>query len=388
MATASDAARNPGLPVAPEISIVVPTFREAENLAQLIPRVAAALATSGRTWELIVVDDESRDGTPAVMAQHAANGHPVRLITRVGERGLSSAVVRGFDEARGPRLVCMDADLSHPPEALPALLAVLAEPGVEFVIGSRYVPGGGTDERWGFFRWLNSRVATWLARPFTAAKDPMAGYFALPRRVYTAARPDLNPIGYKIGLELLVKGRCRTVREVPIHFADRRFGESKLSLQEQVRYLKHLKRLADYKYGAPARFLQFCAVGATGMVIDLSALTILLGLRLPFGVARALAIWIAMTWNFALNRNFTFRDARSLSALRQYPHFVAACLLGVVVNWSTSMALRQWPPFAARVYVPAVAGILAGTLVNFLGSLWWVFRRTSGAQGRGATERP
>lgn len=357
------------------ISVVIPTLREAANLERLIPAIATVLAPTGASWEVIIVDDDSRDGTNAVVARHAAAGHPVRLITRVGERGLSSAVIRGLDEARGTHLVCMDADLSHPPAALPRLLAALDEPGVEFVLGSRYVPGGGTDEAWGVLRWVNSRVATLLARPFTNARDPMAGYFALQRSLYDAARRDLNPIGYKIALELIVKGRCHVVREVPIRFALRRHGASKLSLQEQVRYLKHLKRLADFKYGAWSRFVQFCLVGTTGMAVDLAALTVLLGSGVPFGGARALAIWAAMTWNFALNRNFTFREARALSALRQYPRFVAACLAGAVVNWSTSMVLRQVAPLTDHVYLPALAGIAAGTIVNFLGSLLWVFRR-------------
>ncbi len=275
-----------------ELSIIVPTYREAASLGLLVPRIAAALASvsapsscssppsiprsldpsipgpldpsipvppwpfpvprSPFPYEILIVDDDSRDGTADVCAQLAQQGHPVRLITRIGERGLSSAVVRGFREARGRFLVCMDADLSHPPEALPRLLAAVQEPGVEFVIGSRYVAGGGTDEGWGFFRWLNSRVATLLARPFTSARDPMAGFFALPRGVFERAA-DLDPIGYKIGLELIVKCGCRAVREVPIQFANRKFGQSKLSLAEQLRYLRHLWRLARFTYRrAPA----------------------------------------------------------------------------------------------------------------------------------------
>ncbi|MEW6249741.1 MAG: polyprenol monophosphomannose synthase [Planctomycetota bacterium] len=230
-----------------DVSVVVPTYREAENLALLVPRIAAALAGHVGSYEIIIVDDDSRDGTAELVPQ-LAERFPVRLITRVGERGLSTAVLRGFGEARGEVLVCMDADLSHSPEALPALLEALREPGVEFVIGSRYVEGGGIDEEWGVFRRLNSRVATLLARPFTSARDPLAGFFAVPRAVLARAAP-LAPIGYKIGLEILVKARCRVVREVPIHFGDRRFGRSKLSVREQLRYLRHLLHLARFKLG-------------------------------------------------------------------------------------------------------------------------------------------
>ncbi len=228
------------------VSIVVPTYHEAENLRLLIPQIAAALVPTALTHEILVVDDNSRDGTAELLAQQAREGYPVRLITRTAERGLSSAVIRGFREARGAYLVCMDADLSHPPTALPARLAAAKGPDVDFVIGSRYVSGGGTDESWSLFRRLNSWVATLLARPFTRVRDPMAGYFALPRQVFARAA-ELNPIGYKIGLELIVKCGCRTIREVPIHFADRKLGQSKLSLKEQWRYLQHLNRLAGFK---------------------------------------------------------------------------------------------------------------------------------------------
>jgi len=245
-----DATQPTARPDVTEVSIVVPTYREAENLRLLVPRIVAALSATTTAYEILVVDDDSRDATPAVLAALAEQGCPVRLITRVGERGLSSAVLRGFAEARGRWLLCMDADLSHPPEALPELLAAVREPGVEFVIGSRYVPGGSTDETWGVFRWLNSQVATLLARPFTAARDPMAGFFALPRSVFERAA-GLSPIGYKIGLELIVKCRCQVLREVPIHFSDRKFGQSKLSFREQLRYLRHLVRLARFKYGRP-----------------------------------------------------------------------------------------------------------------------------------------
>jgi dolichol-phosphate mannosyltransferase len=142
----------------------------------------------------------------------------------------------------------MDADLSHPPEAIPRMVDSLGESGVDFVIGSRYVAGASTDERWGLLRWINSKVATALAKPFTSVNDPMAGFFTLRRTVYEQAAP-LNPLGYKIALELIVKCRCSGIREIPIHFAQRRFGKSKLSFTEQLNYLLHLKRLMEFKCG-------------------------------------------------------------------------------------------------------------------------------------------
>mgnify|MGYP006288287169 CR=1 FL=1 len=223
----------------------MPTFRESENLPELADRVDRALRAAGVDYELIVVDDDSGDGIEEAAERLREAGRPIRTIVRHGERDLSAAVIRGFREAAGERLVCMDADLSHPPERIPAMLDMLAQPGVDFVIGSRYVEGGSTEEGRGFLRWLNSMAATLLARPFTDARDPMAGFFALRRETFERAAP-LDPVGYKIGLELIVKCPCRGVREIPIHFARRKHGQSKLSLRQQVLYLKHLWRLARF----------------------------------------------------------------------------------------------------------------------------------------------
>jgi dolichol-phosphate mannosyltransferase len=245
------------------VSVVVPTYKEARNLPLLLARLDKVQREHQLDMEVLVVDDDSRDGTVEVMA-----GHPgAQLIVRTADRGLSQSVCEGLARAANEVLVVMDADLSHPPERIPDLVAAIAA-GSDFAIGSRYVKGGTTAEDWGLFRWLNSRVATLLARPFTTARDPMSGFFALRRDDYRRAAPQLSPIGYKIGLELMVKCGCRRIVEVPIHFANRRFGESKLTLKEQLRYLKHLRRLANHKYDNWSRLVQFLAVGALGALVN------------------------------------------------------------------------------------------------------------------------
>ncbi|MBL8874632.1 MAG: polyprenol monophosphomannose synthase [Phycisphaerae bacterium] len=223
----------------PVVSVVVPTFREAANIAELVGRIERAVPDS----EIIIVDDNSNDGTDDVVRGLARSR--VRLHIRTAERGLSSAVIAGCRLARAPHIVVMDADLSHPPEAIPAMIAEL-ESGGDFVVGSRYVAGGSTDSAWTLFRRINSLSATILARPLTRLSDPMSGFFAMRAADFRATR-NLNPIGYKIALELLVKGPFRATREVPIHFADRKRGESKLSLKEQIRYIRHLARLYRFK---------------------------------------------------------------------------------------------------------------------------------------------
>ena len=235
----------------PAISVIVPTYKEAANLRPLTERVFAATAAADIDAELLIVDDDSRDGSAEIVAELAAR-YPVRIIIRTAERGLSSAVVRGFREAANPVLVVLDADLSHPPEVIPDLVGPIHRGEADIAIGSRYAPGGRIAGPWSLLRVLNSRVATLLARPLTGVRDPMSGFFALHRTTLDRAA-RLNPIGYKIGLELVVKARCRRCLEVPIAFSDRVAGTSKLTLAEQIRYLRHLLHLYWFRLTSTQR---------------------------------------------------------------------------------------------------------------------------------------
>lgn len=229
-----------------KISIVVPTYREAENVDILTRRIHKTMTEDNMSYEIIFVDDNSQDGIEKIISGLSAKGFNVRLIQRKGERGLSSAVLCGFSEAEGGILVCMDADLSHPPEIIRVMINKIVKDSAEFVIGSRYVNGGSTDHKWTIYRRINSKIATLIAKPFTTAKDPMSGFFAIPERVYKRGN-SFNPIGYKIALELIVRCRCKDVLEVPIHFSNRRYGKSKLTIKEQLNYLVHIKRLIGCK---------------------------------------------------------------------------------------------------------------------------------------------
>jgi dolichol-phosphate mannosyltransferase len=229
------------------VSVIVPTYKEVENLPLLTERLEKVRQKHQLSLELFLMDDDSQDGTEKLVSSMDQDW--INLVVRKKERGLSQAVLEGLRLARGDVLVVMDADLSHPPERIPEMLVAL-ENGADFVMGSRYIAGGLTGASWGLFRWLNSQVATLLARPFTSVKDPMSGFFALPRTTFESAC-DLNPIGYKIGLELMVKCNLICVEEIPIHFENRQFGESKLTLTEQKKYLQHLWRLFIYKYWRP-----------------------------------------------------------------------------------------------------------------------------------------
>jgi dolichol-phosphate mannosyltransferase len=294
------------------------------------------------------------------------------MVVRTDERGLSMAVLEGMRRARGDVIVCMDADLSHPAEAVPALIQKLEE-GADFAIGSRYVTGGTTSDDWGFLRWLNSRVATLLARPLTAVSDPMAGFFAVRRSTFERAR-HLNPVGYKIGLELIVKCRCERVVEVPIHFEDRRFGQSKLTLGQQLLYLKHLRRLYIFKYGLWSELTQFLVVGAIGTVVNLAALSVFVAAGVALQAAVALAILVSMCSNFALNRRFSFASARHGRWFRQLLAFAAASSVGAIVNYVTTLFIHG-RLVDAPLQAAALVGIAAGTAFNFVMSRYLVFRR-------------
>ncbi|HEY2587507.1 MAG TPA: polyprenol monophosphomannose synthase [Tepidisphaeraceae bacterium] len=240
------------------MSIVVPTLNEAGNLRELVERLDRTLGD--RQYEILIVDDGSRDGTHDLCIE-LQRSYPLRLLIRSEPTdGLSGAVLHGLARAHGEFLVVMDADLQHAPEQVADLLVPLVNGTAEFVLGSRYVPGGTTEDDWGLLRRANSKVATLLARPFAGqTRDPMSGFFALHRQTYERAG-TLNPIGYKVALELICKCRVRQVREVPIRFGLRGAGRSKLTLTQQVQYLDHLSRLYDYCFPRASTWAKFLIV--------------------------------------------------------------------------------------------------------------------------------
>lgn len=355
------------------ISIVVPTYRERENIPLLIERIGRLAERENLTIELIFMDDKSKDGSLEAVRELGLDW--VRLVERDGERGLSAAVIDGIRLAKYPVVVCMDCDLAHPPERIPQMVLALSG-GQELVLGSRYVSGGSTDDDWGFFRWLNSRIATALARPLTSVRDPMSGFFVLRREDMNRAK-ELNPVGYKIALELIVKCGFDRVAEVPIHFADRIYGESKLTLIEQLKYIKHLRRLYVHKFASAMYLLQFLFVGASGVVVNMLVLTALLALGAPPTVGIAAGIAVSLFTNFLLNRRFTFSYARHEHFLKQFVGFAAASAIGIVANFGTSFLLLHsiLPEGRLSVYIASLCGIAAGTLFNFLGSRYVVFRK-------------
>lgn len=350
----------PSIPFIPSVSVIVPTFKEAENLPLLVPQIAEVLGTRGWVWEVIVVDDNSPDQTRQVLAQLSGRYPQVRSLIRTKDRGLSSAVLAGIEMARFDHVVVMDADLSHPPEAIPSLIEKLACDEADFVIGSRYVTGGKTED-WSRLRWLNSAGATMLAKPLVGTvKDPMAGYFAFRREALRTA-DALNPIGYKIGLELIAKMQIRPnrVAEVPITFRNRIHGESKLTMKEQFRYLEHLSRLYDYAFPKASPRLKFLIAAGCGSAACVAAMLVLQGLKMPFplSIAAGLIAMIGVTLAFFVRYVRTQRDF--LLMKRPYTEFAMISVGEFIAGWAFAVSTQ------ANIAVQAVVGLGALLLVRY-----------------------
>lgn len=358
-----DAKGNQSVAAARGVSIVAPTFREAANIPALVASVASSMTARGGAWELLLCDDDSRDGSEDIVAR-LGQRLPVRIhVRRHCARDLSQAVLEGIRRARFDRLVVMDADLSHPPEAIPDLLAAL-DADTDMAVGSRYASGGRIEGGWSRYRALNSRLATFLARPLIRCADPMSGFFALHRNRLPAL-DRLDPIGYKIGLELIVRGRLR-IREVPIHFRNRRRGASKLNWRQRIAFLRHLHRLYLFRLGFPIRFLTFGIVGLSGLALDAS---VYLGLQRA-GVghlwARFLSFWPAVTWNWRLNRGLTFEDRPTRRAAGQWTRFAVASGIGLATNVGGYALLTSFVPlFAEHRLLALLAGVAIGSGANF-----------------------
>ncbi|MDD5457000.1 MAG: polyprenol monophosphomannose synthase [Candidatus Margulisbacteria bacterium] len=224
------------------LSVVIPTYKEKENLQELLPLVSDELTKAKIPFEILIVDDNSNDGTEELVK--SLKMRTINLIVRKDKRGLSSAVYDGILQSKGEVVCFMDADFSHPPQALPGMYRLIENNEAELVVGSRLVKGGGVD-KWPWYRKFTSFVARCLAIPLTPVHDITSGFFMFKKSVFPQEK--LNLSGFKIGLEIAAKGNYKKVKEYPIIFSDRKYGESKLSGRIIFDYLKQLAQLYVYK---------------------------------------------------------------------------------------------------------------------------------------------
>jgi dolichol-phosphate mannosyltransferase len=323
------------------LSLVIPTYNESKNVGELVKQLTALLdPVIGDGYELIVVDDDSPDRTWELAAELTTSYPKLRVIRREGEKGLSTAVIRGWQAARGEILAVIDADLQHPPEVTVDLFRAL-ENHVDLAVGSRHVEGGGVSD-WGLGRRILSRGAQLLGLLLLPGvlgrvNDPMSGYFMVRRSAIAGVA--LSPLGYKILLEVIGRGRIRSIAEVGYVFRERTAGESKVTWRLYPQYLRHLARLR-LTTPAATRFIRFAAVGLTGVVVDMAALFLLSDPRtLGLGLTRSkvIAAELAIVNNFVWNDAWTFRDLvggqRGFGAkLRRFIKFNVVCGIGLALN--------------------------------------------------------
>lgn len=349
----------------PDVSIVVPTFREAPNVRELHARLVDVMGS--QSWEIIYVDDDSPDGTADLARALAGEDHRVRCLQRIGRRGLSTAVVEGAMSSSAGIIAVMDADLQHDETVLPAMLNELRARNLDVVVGSRYVGGGGTGD-WDESRKRISRIAGRLARGLVpdGLHDPMSGFFVVRAATFREATRNLSGYGYKILLDLFVSaGRPLQFAEVPYTFKPRAHGESKLDALVAWEYLM---LLLDKRIGhiISPRLLFFGLVGGSGVVLHYLILSILfLGAGVPFASAQLVGTVCTMTSNFFLNNLFTYRDQRLRGAklVRGLLSFYAVCGLGALANIGVAAyAFSKNLEWA----LSALAGIVVGTLWNYL----------------------
>ncbi len=358
------------------LSIVVPTYNESGNIAELLRRLVATLGDEG--WELIFVDDDSPDHTAQRVRDLARTDRRVRCVQRIGRRGLSSACVEGMLAASAPVIAVMDADLQHDESILPAMREQIESGRAELVIGTRYAAGGSTGDWDARRRWM-SRVATQASHAVLRqpVSDPMSGFFMLDRGVLELVVRRLSAIGFKILMDIVASApRPLRIAEVPYTFRDRFSGESKL---DSFVIWEYLMLLADKTVGrvVPVRFLAFSMIGGLGVFVHMAILSAAhRGAGVEFGTAQAAATGGAMVFNFWANNLLTYRDRRLRGPAwwRGLAAFVAVCSVGALANIGiASFLFRE----QTRWYLAALAGVVVGAVWNYAATSLYTWRSRS-----------
>jgi dolichol-phosphate mannosyltransferase len=351
-------------PASLQLSVVIPTFNEVGNVSVLIDRLTHTL--QGIEWEIIFVDDDSRDGTYQKLQTIAVGNSRVRVLRRVGRRGLSSACIEGLLASAAPYMAVMDADLQHDENCLPVMFQAVQSEGFDLAVGSRYVEGGSTGD-WNPQRVSVSKWATLLSQKILKLKlqDPMSGFFMLRRVVLEDAVYRLSSLGFKILVDLVVSSpKPLRIKEIPFHFGLRVAGESKLDTRVAWDYVM---LLADKTLGRyiPAKLISFASVGAMGVGVHLTVLGTGKALfALPFMYAQGSAVLVSMVFNFYLNNLLTYRDQQLQGRAWVWGllKFMLACSLGGAANVGVANYLYGndglW-------VLSGLMGILVGLIWNF-----------------------
>ncbi len=354
-----------------KLSLVIPTYNEKENIQKLVRLIHEEFEKKDISGEIIVVDDNSPDKTGEILENLKKEIHELAVIHRKGKLGLSSAVLEGWKIAKGDVLGVMDADLSHPVEKIKELFWAIEGGEADFAIGSRYVKGGKI-EGWNFKRKAMSKTATLLARVYTKVKDPMTGFFMIKKKCIKDVQ--LNPKGFKILLEVIIKGNYKNIKEVPITFTNRVEGKSKAGTKEIIYYLQNLFEYLPYKKNVISEFFKFAFVGAVGTVVNLVILYLLTEkIGLYYMLSAILSFIVAMTSNFFLNKIWTFKENIKSEITKKYVQFGLVSISALLINL---FFLYIFTEFLGIYYlISQVLAIGIALIINFLGNKIWTFSK-------------
>lgn len=361
-----------------ELVIVIPTFCESDNLVELLHRLRRVLA--GIQWEVMLVDDDSPDGTAELARTLSRTDRRVRCVQRVGRRGLSSACLEGMLASAAPVIAVMDADLQHDETRLPAMLNRIRQEGADLVIATRYA-GNGSTGSWDATRADMSRAATRLSRFIHQqdVSDPMSGFFMLKREVLDAVLRDLSAVGFKLLLDILATVKAPLVIcEEPYTFRNRTAGESKL---DSLVLWDFAMLILDKLVGryVPVRFIAFAFVGGAGVLVHMAIMSLLLIYgRLSFPVAQITASTLTMVFNYSINNVLTYRDRRRrrLGWLTGLFSFMVACSLGAFIN---VMIANSFFANGVPWLLASLSGILIGAMWNFAVASQLTWKRSRSA---------
>lgn len=357
-----------------QLAVIIPVLNERDNVVPLLSKLALTLADI--EWEAIFVDDGSTDGTPARVEEIAKEDRRIRLIRRVGRRGLSSAVVEGFMSSIAPVLAVIDGDMQHDEAALPKLYQAIAKDGSDVAVGTRYASGGSVGE-WSKGRTSISQLATRLAMPITKSRisDPMSGFFAIRRDRFIDAAPHLSTAGFKILLDVMASAPTELkVSEIPYTFRTRVAGDSKLDSAVALAFAELLLEKTVGRW-VPVKLVMFGGIGALGSIIHLSVLWLVLNpLDQAFTLAQSLGVAIAMLFNFTLNNQLTYRDRRLTGTrwIKGFISFSLVCSVGAVANVGIGSLLHGQ---STAWWLAGLAGAAVGSIWNYAATSWFTWTR-------------
>ncbi len=373
-----------------QISILIPTYNESKNIIDILKSIGEHLPKNILT-QTIVIDDNSPDGTGNLVEEYIKNvkkiaGNTIDIIHRKAKQGLSSAILNGIQNATGDTIIVMDSDFSHPPSIIPKMIDVLKQSQCDIVIASRYITGGGI-QGWSLKRKLISKVATKIAKKGLGVKqrDPMSGFFAFKRNIINGLKFDA--IGYKMLLEILVKTKGATVKEIPYTFTDRKFGSSKLGFSTIIDYAKAVwklfrsgKNVGNQEKRTSIRFLskaaRFYTVGASGLGVNyLMSLLFASGIAdLWYLHANLIGIFTSISSNFFLNKSWTLedKDFQPRKTISQYVKFISFSSFGALVQLGMVFTLVE--NYQIDYPLALILAVFAAAFGNFILNKKYTFK--------------